>query len=41
MGPQTILEFLELVSPMVWLCVGTVVLAVIVVRVLILPDLKD
>lgn len=38
MGPETILEMLALVSPIVWLCAGTVVLAIVLIRVLVLTD---
>lgn len=41
MGPQTVGAFFQMVSPMVWLCVGAVVLAIVVIKVLILSDMND
>lgn len=38
MGPETILEALAVMSPIVWLCVGAVVLAAVVIRALVLTD---
>lgn len=38
MGPETILETLNLMSPIVWLCGGAIVLAIVLIRVLVLTD---
>lgn len=38
MGPQSLGALLEMMSPMIWLCVGTVVLVVVLIRTLILKD---
>lgn len=38
MGPETILEFLAMMSPIVWICVGAVVLAAVLIRLLILAE---
>lgn len=38
MGPQTILEALAMMSPIVWLSVGAVALAAVVIRVMVLND---
>lgn len=38
MGPETIFEFLAVMSPIIWICIGAVVLAAILIRVLILTD---
>lgn len=41
MGPQTVGAFFQMVSPIVWLCVGAVVLAIVVIKVLVLSDTND
>lgn len=38
MGPESLGALLEMMSPMIWLCVGTVVLVVVLIRTLILKD---
>lgn len=39
MGPQTVGAFFQMVSPMVWLCAGAVVLAIVLIKVLILSEI--
>jgi len=38
MGPETVQEMLALVSPILWVCGGAIVLAIVVIRVLVLND---
>ena len=41
MGPQTLLDYLSTMSPMIWTCGIALVLIVVVIRVLILPLIND
>lgn len=37
MGPQTLAEYLTALSPIVWLCIGAIILTIVLVKTLILP----
>jgi len=41
MGPQTLLDYLSTMSPVIWTCGGALVLIVVVIKVVILPIIED